>query len=244
MFHLWRFRLMALTFNMHLFTAPNAFLLFGYLQPGRACVTSALQGEVESVMRKRLRRECSGREPFRLLSFGWLISRNPGTGLTQNAVDVGSSPARAAIRLPLEMAASSGEAGKASVRFSFLLTSLLSLQFQSPPLPRVSFHIREQISIAYGYKTWSGKEENPYFEGKEPTMGSANRLWSAWQDPDCFSSPAPRSDRSRAAALKALAPSSRLGFGVTPGGPRNPHLRPKTGGWEYAGLFWRLDDLT
>ena len=123
------------------------------------------------------------------------------------------------------------------------------LSLDKPPapavseLPQVSFHIWEQISIRYGYKTWSGKEENAYFEGNEPTMGSASHLWSSWQDPDRFSSPAPRSDRSRAAALKALAPSSRLGFGITPGGPRNLHLRPKTGGWEYTGLFWRLDDL-
>lgn len=60
-------------------------------------------------------------------------------------------------------------------------------------------------------------------------MGSASRLWSAWQDPDHFSSLALRSDRSRAAALKALAPSSQSGFGVIPGGPRNLHLGPKTG---------------
>lgn len=57
MFHLWGFGLLALTFNMHLFTARNAFLLLGHLQPGRAHATSALQGEVQSVMRKGLRRD-------------------------------------------------------------------------------------------------------------------------------------------------------------------------------------------
>lgn len=36
---------MALTFNMHFFTAPNVFLLFGYLQPSRARATGALQAK-------------------------------------------------------------------------------------------------------------------------------------------------------------------------------------------------------
>lgn len=236
---------MALTFNMHLFTAPNAFLLFGYLRPGRACVTGALQGEVESVMRKRLGRDVQWKGAFpapviwvtkKPESWDWPNPKCCGCGVFSRE---GGNPPATGDGRQLQR----GWESKREIFLSLDKPPVPALQFQSPPLPRVSFHIREQISIAYGYKTWSGKEENPYFEGKEPTMGSANRLWSAWQDPDCFSSPAPRSDRSRAAALKALAPSSRLGFGVTPGGPRNLHLRPKTGGWEYAGLFWRLDDL-
>lgn len=82
---------------------------------------------------------------------------------------------------------------------------------------RVSFHIWEQLSITYRWKTWPGKEENPYFKANKATMGSASGLWCAWQDPDRFSSLALHSHRSRAAALKALAPSSQSGFGVIPG---------------------------
>lgn len=74
---------------------------------------------------------CSWREPFPLLSLRSVISQNLGS--SRNTVAVGSAPRRVAIHLPLETAASSGEAGKASVRFSFHLTSLQALQFQSLP---------------------------------------------------------------------------------------------------------------
>lgn len=71
-------------------------------------------------------------------------------------------------------------------------------------------------------------------------MGSASHLWSAWQDPDRFSSLALRSDR-RAAALKALAPSSRSGFGALPGGPRNLHLGPRTGNTQGCSGWFKVD---
>lgn len=41
---------MALTFNMHLFTAPMLFLIFGCLQPSRAHTIVVLQGVVQSRM--------------------------------------------------------------------------------------------------------------------------------------------------------------------------------------------------
>lgn len=185
---------------------------------------------------------CSRREPFPLLSFGLLISPNPRTGLTWNAVDVGSAPGGWRSTRHWRRPPAPARLGKQAWDFPFAPQASGPRSFWAPH-PQVSFHIWEQISIAYGYKTRSGKEENPYFEGNEPTMGSASCLWSAWQHPGRFSSPALRSDRRRAAALKALALSSQLGFGVTPEGPKNLHLRPKTGGWEYMGLFWRLDDL-
>lgn len=88
-----------------------------------------------------------------------------------------------------------------------------------------------------------GEKSEPLFSGKWNNNGLSKPLWSAWQHPDHFSSPALCRDRSRAAALKALAPSSRRGFGVVPGGPRNPHSGPKTRVWEHTELLGRLDDL-
>lgn len=75
---------MVLTFNMRLFTAPNAFLLFGYLQPGKACATDVSQGEVQSMMRKGLRRDVQLKGAFpdaviwvsnKPLSWEWLNHR-------------------------------------------------------------------------------------------------------------------------------------------------------------------------
>lgn len=133
MFHLWGSWLMALTFNMHLFTAPNAFFLFGCLQPGRACAIVALQGVVQSRMRHGSGWIYVPREPFLLLALGSQRSWNPGTALTWDTVDVGCAPRRMVIYLILETAASSIRAGKGSVRFSFHQTSLWPPQFHSTP---------------------------------------------------------------------------------------------------------------
>lgn len=133
MFHLWGFWLMALTFNVHLFTAPDVFLLFGCLHPSRAHAIVALQGVVQSRMRHGSGGLCIPREPFLLLALGSLTISNPGTGLTWHTVDVGCAPRSMVIYLLLEMAASSIRAGKGSLRFSFHWTSLWLPQFHSPP---------------------------------------------------------------------------------------------------------------
>lgn len=124
---------MALTFNAHLFTAPDAFpslwLPPAQQSPHHCCTprSGAKQDEAWG------RRDCVPREPFLLLALGSLTSWNPGTGLTWSTVGVGCAPRRMVIYLLLETATSSIKAGKGSTRFSFHQTSLWLQQFHSPP---------------------------------------------------------------------------------------------------------------
>lgn len=86
MFHLWGFWLMALTFNMHLFTAPNAFLFLGYLQWAQPTSPAHCKERWKVWWGKGSEGTCSWMEPFLLLSFASLMSWNPGTSLTWNVV--------------------------------------------------------------------------------------------------------------------------------------------------------------
>lgn len=132
---------MALTFNMHLFTAPNVFLLFGYLQPGRARATGALQGEVQSVVRKGLRRDVQLKGAFPA-AVVWVTNKPESTDWPNlKCCGCGVCSRRVAIHPPLETATSSSEAGKASVGFSFRSTSLWPPQFLSPPPPSLLSHL-------------------------------------------------------------------------------------------------------